>query len=94
VKPPGLRRENAPDSYCFGLIDAVADTVADTVGCANQKPHRNWLSGNQLLWGSASERRGRDSNPRWSFPHTGFRDQHNRPLCHLSLNGGPFGARS
>jgi hypothetical protein len=29
-------------------------------------------------------RRGRDSNPRWSFPHTAFPVLHNRPLCHLS----------
>ena len=31
-----------------------------------------------------SERRGRDSNPGYPCGHTGFRDQHNRPLCHLS----------
>ena len=31
-----------------------------------------------------SERRGRDSNPRWSKPHTGFRDRPIRPLWHLS----------
>src|SRR4030095_11005043 len=41
------------------------------------------------------ERRGRDSNPRWSFPHTAFPVLHNRPLCHLSDGGilfrGPFG---
>jgi integrase len=30
------------------------------------------------------ERRGRDSNPGYPCGHTGFRDQHNRPLCHLS----------
>src|SRR4051794_4980245 len=30
------------------------------------------------------KRRGRDSNPRWSFPHTAFPVLHNRPLCHLS----------
>ena len=29
-------------------------------------------------------RRERDSNPRYSFPYNGFRDRHNRPLCHLS----------
>jgi CubicO group peptidase (beta-lactamase class C family) len=34
------------------------------------------------------ERRGRDSNPRYSFPHNSFRDCHNRPLCHLSGEGG------
>src|SRR6266849_1447977 len=30
------------------------------------------------------KRRGRDSNPRWSKPHTGFRDRPIRPLWHLS----------
>jgi integrase len=30
------------------------------------------------------KRRGRDSNPGYPCGHTGFRDQHNRPLCHLS----------
>ena len=31
-----------------------------------------------------TRRRGRDSNPGYPCGHTGFRDQHNRPLCHLS----------
>ena len=31
------------------------------------------------------ERRGRDSNPRSSFPDTAFPVLHNRPLCHLSV---------
>ncbi len=29
-------------------------------------------------------RRGWDSNPRWSFPHSGFRDRCTNPLCDLS----------
>jgi site-specific DNA recombinase len=29
-------------------------------------------------------RRGRDSNPRWSFPHAGFQDRSHQPLGHLS----------
>ena len=29
-------------------------------------------------------RRERDSNPRWSFPHSGFQDHRHRPLGHLS----------
>jgi hypothetical protein len=33
-----------------------------------------------------SLRRGRDSNPRYGCPHSGFQDRCNRPLCHLSLN--------
>lgn len=33
---------------------------------------------------SKEKRRGRDSNPGYPCGHTGFRDQHNRPLCHLS----------
>ena len=35
--------------------------------------------------GCAQWRRGRDSNPRWSYPHTSFPGMHNRPLCHLSF---------
>ena len=34
--------------------------------------------------GPSIERRGRDSNPRYPCGYTGFRDQHDRPLCHLS----------
>src|ERR1051325_6802065 len=34
------------------------------------------------------QRRGRDSNPRWSFPHTAFPVLHLRPLGHLSGHGG------
>ena len=30
-------------------------------------------------------RRGWDLNPRWSFPHSGFRDRCTKPLCDLSL---------
>ena len=37
-------------------------------------------------------RRGRDSNPRYGCPHNGFRDRHNRPLCHLSVRGAARGA--
>ncbi len=29
-------------------------------------------------------RRGRDSNPRWRFRHSGFQDRRIRPLCHPS----------
>jgi hypothetical protein len=32
-----------------------------------------------MLW-----RRGWDLNPRWSFPHSGFRDRCTKPLCDLS----------
>ena len=30
------------------------------------------------------KRRGWDLNPRWSFPHSGFRDRPVQPLQHLS----------
>ena len=33
----------------------------------------------QTLW-----RRERDSNPRWSFPHSGFQDRRFQPLTHPS----------
>src|SRR4030095_3719841 len=29
-------------------------------------------------------RRGGDLNPRWSYPHSGFRDRCTKPLCDLS----------
>ena len=32
-------------------------------------------------------RRGWDSNPRWSYPHSGFRDRPVQPLQHLSESG-------
>lgn len=42
--------------------------------------------------GSAeTARRGGDSNPRCSCPHTGFRNQPDQPLRHLSLNAIPVG---
>src|SRR5215471_14854411 len=31
-----------------------------------------------------AKRRGWDSNPRWSYPHSGFRDRPIQPLSHLS----------
>ncbi len=34
--------------------------------------------------GNAEKRRGGDSNPRYSYPHTGFRNQLLQPLGHLS----------
>src|SRR6266446_7464946 len=37
----------------------------------------NWQSA--MFW-----RRGWDLNPRWSFPHSGFRDRCTKPLCDLS----------
>lgn len=45
-----------------------------------QKP----MSQQVMAHGQSVERRGGDSNPRWSFPHTAFPVLHNRPLCHLS----------
>ncbi len=40
------------------------------------------------------KRRGGDSNPRYRFRYTGFRDRHDRPLCHLSECGNICGAGS
>src|ERR1700743_1372970 len=49
-----------------------------------QKAHKHWVL--QAFKKNLKNflRRGRDSNPRYSFPHNSFRDCHNRPLCHLS----------
>ena len=38
----------------------------------------------ELVAFAKSERRGRDSNPRYSCEHTGFRNQLDKPLRHLS----------
>ena len=42
-------------------------------------PH-SAVSGKSENW-----RRGRDSNPRYAFTYTAFREQHLQPLSHLSL---------
>src|SRR6185503_7283419 len=39
------------------------------------------IGNRQFSW-----RRGWDLNPRWSFPHSGFRDRCTKPLCDLSKN--------
>src|SRR5467141_1901470 len=44
---------------------------------AGQLKITNWQSA--ISW-----RRGWDLNPRWSFPHSGFRDRCTKPLCDLS----------
>jgi hypothetical protein len=38
---------------------------------------------------ASSERRGRDSNPRYGCPHTGFRNRLLQPLGHLSKRSPP-----
>ena len=43
-----------------------------------------------MLRTAAHDRRGGDSNPRYSHPHTGFRNQPLQPLGHLSVKA--FGA--
>ncbi len=40
------------------------------------------------------QRRGGDSNPRYGYPHTGFRNQLHQPLGHLSGVGGAIGGRA
>jgi hypothetical protein len=41
-----------------------------------------WLPDAKSNW-----RRGRDSNPRWSCPHSGLANRRTRPLCDLSTGG-------
>jgi hypothetical protein len=51
-------------------------------------------SGRQSSRRSRAQRRGRDSNPRWSFPpHTRLAGECLQPLGHLSGNGGIRSAR-
>lgn len=47
-------------------------------------PCRKLLPSKGLRRRQETKRRGRDSNPGWSYPHSGFQDRCNRPLCHLS----------
>ena len=48
---------------------------------SNAKPFHpsSFIPHPSILW-----RRGWDLNPRWSFPHSGFRDRPVQPLQHLS----------
>src|ERR1043166_8371372 len=46
-----------------------------------------WLSLKEI-W-----RRGWDSNPRWPFDHSGFRDRCTKPLCDLSAEEKDEGGR-
>ena len=69
----------------LGAKTALA-TVSDIsarldVGTLAKEPVRQSERARGRAWGW---RRGRDSNPRYPCGYTGFRDQHNRPLCHLS----------
>ena len=62
-------------------------------GCRVNRPGKRKTSGLQgrtfrciLLIFSVSWRRGRDSNPRYSYPYTAFRVRPDRPLRHLSFS--------
>ncbi len=48
---------------------------------------------NRQLILQVSWRRGWDLNPRWSFPHSGFRDRCTKPLCDLSKSYATWGER-
>ncbi len=48
----------------------------------NPKNRQSPIGNRQCYW-----RRGWDLNPRWSFPHSGFRDRCTKPLCDLSVSG-------
>src|SRR5437764_3021307 len=54
-----------------------------------QKARKNKSLRTQAL----SQRRGRDSNPRYGCPYTGFRDRPIQPLWHLSGSPSLFYAR-
>ena len=59
------------------LLPSGSDTIRRTAMHRAQAPC--WAPARQLKW-----RRGRDSNPRWSYPHTRFPSVLLRPLGHLS----------
>ena len=59
-------------------------TVFGTVDCAKAPVLPNLLSSKQLRTIRLAKRRGGDSNPRYGYPYTGFRNQLLQPLGHLS----------
>jgi hypothetical protein len=61
----------------------TASETRDRSGCFRFCRQRRQLSAG-VSSRSEEWRRERDSNPRWSFPHSGFQDHRHRPLGHPS----------
>ncbi len=61
-------------SVPFSAEQAIVDSLASNVESARENADSP----------EEKERMGRDSNPRWSFPHSGFQDHRLRPLGHPS----------
>jgi len=67
-----------------GSISRGADRPAASMGRSDQTHNNPCQSHEKRDSASLDNRRGGDSNPRYSYPHTGFRNQPLQPLGHLS----------
>jgi hypothetical protein len=66
-----------------------AQSLAEEIG-----PHETCRYSHFWLRDGVKWRRGRDSNPRWSCPHSGLANRRTRPLCDLSRAPNCSGVRS
>ena len=83
----GIRKEPCSLAESVGFEPTVplrAHTISSRAQSSTLATLRGSATGNGAHWVQALWRREWDSNPRWSCPHTGFRDRRIRPLCHLS----------
>ncbi len=76
--------ENLVTETCPNVCRSLIGTVEAHSTVPIRIPARNSLTYRRLRRRQENKRRGRDSNPRSSFPDTAFPVLHNRPLCHLS----------
>src|SRR4051812_38161754 len=65
-------------------------TEVFTRDCEQDSRNHKCLQEWHLRIARKCKRRGRDSNPRWSYPHTAFPVLHLRPLGHLSRSDFPI----
>jgi hypothetical protein len=79
--PPRLARYLAPRQRCQVETSGGADGLSGEPEA--QTEEWNNPADSAGLCGEI-KRRGRDSNPRYPYGHTGFRDRPNQPLWHLS----------
>ncbi len=84
MRPHGNRRKSfgRKADGVFGR-DRASNSLVRHSSQQSRKHHKP-LRSKSLWMPLTGQRRGRDSNPRYPFGHTGFRNQHDKPLCHLS----------
>jgi site-specific DNA recombinase len=64
------------------IMGSKNDLLRTLAAASGVKSATSGVRSSVLNW-----RRGWDSNPRYACTHNGFRDRHNRPLCHPSGRG-------